>query len=68
LLAKRRLCALREWWARRRSAPLPTLRTDAGIRSFAFSHFSLPIVGDRTDAVENFGFKFCIMGTGEFDA
>jgi hypothetical protein len=30
--------------------------------------FSLRIVGDRTDAAENFGLKFALLGTGEFDA
>jgi hypothetical protein len=30
-------------------------------------YFSLRIVADRTDAVENFGLKFSLMGTGEFD-
>jgi hypothetical protein len=36
-----------------------TCRSDLGIRWIAVSlHFSLRIVGDRTDAIDNFGLKF----------
>jgi hypothetical protein len=31
-------------------------------------HFSVRIVGDRTDAADNFGLKFALLGAGEFDA
>jgi hypothetical protein len=40
---------------------------DRRLMDHGILHFSLQSVGDRTDVVENFGLKFTLLGTGEFD-
>jgi hypothetical protein len=55
-----------------RAAPPPDFQHVVPTPAFDGSQhhciFSLQIVGDRTDAAENFGLKFALLGTGGFDA